>query len=236
MHLPSCSKPAVLGLALLGCRLADLVSAPAAGLTFTRQPVAAEQGEPITPPVEVTILNTQGVRDSTSSHTVTMTLAAHGSGGTVSGTTEVKAVNGIATFANLRINQPGQGFVLRAVTGAVSAASASFDVEQPPAAQLVFTVQPSSSRANQPITPAIVVTALAGDGDPVPWFDGPVTLAIAPNALGGAATGTLTVNASGGVARFTDVRVDRVGLDYRLTAAFAGAAPGRTSEPFAITP
>ena len=51
-----------------------------------------------------------------------------------------------------------------------------------------------------------------------------------------AATGTLTVSAEGGVARFGTVRVDRIGLDYRLTAAFAGATPAQTSNAFAVIP
>lgn len=164
-------------------------------------------------------------------------LAANPSGATLSGETQAVTEAGIATFANLRIDAPGEGYSLRAETQGVSTGSEAFDLARAPAAQLVFTVQPSSpSHANQPIAPAVVVTALEGDGDPVPWFNGAVTLALAPNALGAIATGTLTVNAVGGVARFPNVRVDRVGLDLRLTAAFAGAAPARTSEAFAVTP
>jgi len=131
---------------------------------------------------------------------------------------------------------PVEGVTLRAVTGGVAAGSAPFDVEQPPAVLLVFTVQPSTSRAQQPIQPAIEVTALAADGDPVPWFDGPISLALATSVLGAAAQGTLPVSAEGGVARFGNVRVDRIGLDYRLTAAFAGATPAQTSNAFAVIP
>jgi len=200
------------------------------------QPSGAERGERITPPVEVTVVNAAGTRDTSSAHIITMTLGANPSGATLSGETETQAVKGIAIFPHLFINMPVEGVTLRAVTGGVAAGSAPFDVEQPPAVLLLFTVQPSTSRAQQPIQPAIEVTALAADGDPVPWFDGPIRLALVTNVLGAAALGTLTVSAEGGVARFDNVRVDRVGLDYRLTAAFAGAAPAQTSNAFAVIP
>lgn len=230
-----CSVLVAAALAVTACRVADLVRAPAGGLTFSVQPAGGETDEPITPPVEVTVYNTAGAPDSTP-RTVTVSLGHNPSGATLSGATQVRTMNGVAVFANLRIDQPGSGYSLRAVVDGGAAASGQFDVTRPPAVQLIFTVQPSDARANQAISPAIEVTALAGDGDPVPWFNGAITLALAQNALGAAATGTLTVNAAGGVARFANVRVDRIGLDYRLTAAFAGEAPTRTSEAFAVTP
>ena len=237
MRLSCYSKAAVvLAAVALGCRLDELVRAPAAGLTFTVQPLGAERGERITPPVEVTVLNAAGTRDTSSTHTITITLATNPLGATLSGETETQAVKGIAIFPHLFIDMPAEGVTLRAVTGGVTAASAPFDVAQPPAALLVFTVQPSTSRVQQPIQPAIEVTALAADGDPVPWFDGPISLALVSNVLGAAAMGTLTVSAEGGVARFGNVRIDRIGLDYRLTAAFAGATPAQTSNPFAVIP
>ena len=236
MRSSSCCSVLVLAaLAVGACRVADLVRAPAGGLMFSVQPAGGETDEPITPPVEVTVYNTAGTPDSTP-RTVTIALNSNPSNATLSGETEAQAVNGVAVFPNLRIDQPGAGYSLVAAVDGGGAASEPFDIVRPPAVQLIFTVQPSTTRANQAIAPAVEVTALAGDGDPVPWFDGAITLALAPNALGAAATGTLTVNAAGGVARFTNVQVDRIGLDYRLTAAFAGAAPARTSEAFAVTP
>jgi hypothetical protein len=231
-----CCRVLVLAaLAAAACRVADLVRAPAGGLTFSVQPAGGETDEPITPPVEVTVYNDAGAPDSTL-RTVTIALNSNPSDATLSGVMEAQTVNGVAVFSNLRIDQPGSDYSLRAAVDGGAAASEPFDIARPPAVQLIFTVQPSNASANQPITPAIEVTALAGDGDPVPWFNGAITLALAPNGLGAAATGTLTVNAAGGVARFTNVRVDRIGLDYRLTAAFAGSATARTSDAFAVGP
>src|SRR5439155_11769612 len=49
-------------------------------------------------------------------------------GATLSGTTTVTAVNGVATFADLRIDKPGRGYVLRAAAGPVSTLGAPFAV------------------------------------------------------------------------------------------------------------
>jgi hypothetical protein len=42
------------------------------------------------------------------------------------------------------------------------------------------------------------------------------------------------VSAVNGIATFSDVRVNLIGVDYRLRAAFAGQAPVVTSSAFAI--
>ena len=237
-----CKRGVILAVALpvlsaLGCRVADLVNSPPGSMMFSRQPSGAESGQPIVPPVEVSIFTPAGTPDSTV-RKVIMQLAANPGDGTLSGETEVETVAGVARFSGLVIDEPGEGYALRAVVReGGAAASDAFEVVRPPAAQLVFTVQPTQyARPNQAISPAIEVTALEGDGDPVPWFNGAITLALAPNALGAAATGTLTVNAVGGVARFANVQVDRIGVDLRLTAAFAGGAPTRTSEAFTVIP
>ena len=49
--------------------------------------------------------------------------------GTLSGTTTVPVVNGIATFSDLSIDQPGNGYTLRVTaTGLLGAESAAFNI------------------------------------------------------------------------------------------------------------
>jgi hypothetical protein len=51
----------------------------------------------------------------------------------LSGTTTVTPVNGVASFANLSINNPGVGYTLAAsATGRAGATSAPFNVNSPP--------------------------------------------------------------------------------------------------------
>lgn len=99
--------------------------------------------------------------------------------------------------------------------------------------RLAFTVQPSQHEGAQPITPAVEVTIQDGSGDQVPTATDAVSLAIGPNPAGGTLTGTTTVTANGGVARFADLRIDRPGTGYTFVASGTGLV-GATSAPFAI--
>lgn len=116
--------------AVAGCRLGDLVTPPAAGrLSFTVQPSDAAPDAAISPPVQVTVFDATGAPDTGYQGPVVITLAANPGGATVSGDTVVNAVHGVAVFDQLHIDQPGSGYVLRAVaTGRAPAASAAFDV------------------------------------------------------------------------------------------------------------
>ena len=58
-----------------------------------------------------------------------LALGAGPAGGRLSGTLTRPAVNGIATFTDLRIDKPGAGYTLRATTpGLPAATSAAFTV------------------------------------------------------------------------------------------------------------
>ena len=139
MRLSSYSKYAVAAvIALVGCRVTDLVRSPPGSIAFSAQPSDAESSKPIAPPVEVTVYNSAGAPDSAVPRMITIQLAANPGDATLSGQTEVETVAGVARFANLRIDEPGQGYALRAVVReGGAAASDSFDVVRPPAAQLI---------------------------------------------------------------------------------------------------
>src|SRR5205823_463304 len=152
--------------------------------------------------------------------------------GTLGGTLTHAAVDGVATFANLSIDKVGTGYTLTA-TGAGSATSAAFDITAGTATQLVFSVQPSTTAAGAAITPAVQVTAQDAQGNTATGFTGNVTVAIGTNPGSGTLTGTATVAASGGVATFSGLGIDKAGTGYSLTATGAGSA---TSTAFNITP
>src|SRR5207244_10992826 len=77
-------------------------------------------------------------------------------------------------------------------------------------------------------------TVLDTLGNVATGFADNVTVALAANASGGTLGGTTTVTAASGVATFADLRVNRAGTGYRLTAS-AGQLTGATSDPFDIT-
>jgi hypothetical protein len=74
-------------------------------------------------------------------------------------------------------------------------------------------VQPTNVEAGAPIVPAVEVAAVTGT-----FFAGAVTIALGPNAGGAMLSGTTTVTAVNGVARFSDLRVSSPG-SYTLAAS-----------------
>jgi uncharacterized repeat protein (TIGR01451 family) len=100
-------------------------------LAFSVQPSNSIPGAVITPAVKVQILDVAN-NLTTSNANVTIAIGTNPSGGTLSGTTTVAAVNGTATFGNLSINNPGSGYTLTAnSTGLVGATSNAFSVLSP---------------------------------------------------------------------------------------------------------
>ncbi len=102
------------------------------------------------------------------------------------------------------------------------------------ATQLVFTVQPSGTIVGTPISPAVAVTIEDAGGNPQTSATNTVTLAIGANPNSGALGGTLSVNAVGGVATFSNLSINNVGTGYTLTASSSGLT-GATSGTFNVT-
>ncbi len=103
-----------------------------ARLAFTGEPATFDAGVPIGPAVAVSVLDATGNPIASYSGPVTMSLAAGSpAGGSLTGTTTVDAVDGIATFSNLIVNPSGTGYMLRAgirtFTPAISRPFASHD-------------------------------------------------------------------------------------------------------------
>ncbi|HEY6107381.1 MAG TPA: hypothetical protein VIV56_00635 [Gemmatimonadales bacterium] len=108
-------------------------------------------------------------------------------------------------------------------------------VVQAPPVRLVFTVQPSNAVVGAVITPAIEVTALDATGGVVTAYSDSVRITIATNPSGGKVAGTTTVLAVAGVARFTDLKINKAGTGYTLQAAARSPALSVISAPFDIT-
>src|SRR5205085_553869 len=78
---------------------------------------------------------------------ITLAILANPGSGTLAGTVTVNAVNGVATFAGLSINNAANGYTLRATAGGLTPiTSSAFNVAIGTATQLVFSTNPSSSR------------------------------------------------------------------------------------------
>jgi hypothetical protein len=166
---------------------------------------------------------------------VTVALFDNPGGSTLGGMVHVTAVNGVATFSGLTLDQPGTGYTLQATGGGLTAATTTpFDV-QPPVipTQLVVTTQPPAS-VTAGSAFGFVVKAEDGSGNVASSFTGSVTIALANNPGGSTLGGTVTVPAINGVAFFSGLTLNQAGMGYTFQASSAGLASASTN-PFSVT-
>src|SRR5207249_3734091 len=209
----------------------NITAGTATQLVFSAQPSTTAAGAVITPAVQVTAQDAQGNTATGFTGNVTVAIGTNPSTGTLAGTNVVAAVDGVATFRAEERGEGGAGYT-RTATGAGSATSTAFNITAGSATQLVFSVEPSTTAAGAPITPAVQVTAQDAQGNTATGFTGNVTVAIGTNPSTGTLGGTLTHAAVDGVATFANLAIDKVGTGYTLTATGAGTA---TSAAFNIT-
>jgi uncharacterized protein YjdB len=87
-----------------GTALITVAPRPATRLGFVQQPGNTTAGQPLAPPVRVAIQNDLGGTVANGTQTVTIALGSNPGSATLSGTTSVQAINGIATFSNLSLD------------------------------------------------------------------------------------------------------------------------------------
>jgi hypothetical protein len=101
--------------------------------------------------------------------------------------------------------------------------------------KLIFSTQPGNGVASSPLSTQPVVKAVDNDGNLDPNFNGAVALTIGTNPGAGTLGGTTTVIAANGVATFTNISINKSGMDYTLNTNSTGLT-GATSAPFNVTP
>src|SRR5260370_31701894 len=96
------------------------------------------------------------------------------------------------------------------------------------ATQLVFGTQPSTTVADNHITPAVKVRALDALGNVATDFNGPVAIALGSNPGGATLSGTTSVAAVNGIAAFFLI-LDKAGTGYTLPASAGGLGSGTST-------
>jgi uncharacterized repeat protein (TIGR03803 family) len=97
-------------------------------LAFTAQPITTNAGSLIDSPagVQVTVETSAGLPITTSTDSITVSISTNPGGAALGGTITANAVNGVATFANVTISTPINGYRLTAIDNtAASTASAT---------------------------------------------------------------------------------------------------------------
>jgi alpha-tubulin suppressor-like RCC1 family protein len=208
--------------------------AVATTLVFDVSPSSGTAGMPFAPAVVVAFVDDQGTVVASASGTVSLQLINNTTGGTLTGTLSVNAVDGLATFDDLAVDRAATGYLLEAEAGGFpSASSTAFDVAPGPPAQLAFLTPPSDADLDAVLAPAVEVAVQDAFGNRVETATVDVTLAFHANPPGAVLTGTLTASIGAGVASFPDLRIDRAALGYTLIAEAAGLESD-TSPPFDV--
>jgi hypothetical protein len=229
-----------IALACDGGSLSPFASPPRSSVaTPTQISIAVQPGNALSGDV----LSAQPVilfRDANNAPTesnASVTAALSSSGGTLGGTLSVQAVNGRAAFTDLFVTGSGTQTLQFTANGLPAVTSASFDITTPaaqtPSAVAVQT-QPGAAVNREPFGVQPVARILDNLGLVIssgPNAILPVTASLAAGT--GTLTGTTTVNAAAGVARFTDLQIVGFG-PHRLKFAVATPSMEVTSASFAV--
>ena len=169
-----------------------------------------------------------GAVDTAFNGTVMLTINTGPAGATISGTASAAVSSGVATFSNVILDTAGT-YVLQASSGnlipgdtntitvvAASTAAGLYIVDEPPTS-----VQAGAGFGFE-------VGAVDQFGNPT-TLTGNVSVAILNNPGGSTLGGTTTVTASGGVANFSGLTLNKVGDDYTLQVSDSTLATATTS-------
>ncbi len=101
-------------------------------LAFMQQPSAGVAGTTESPAITVGVVDSNGCPVLTDTSVITLALGSNPGGGTLTGTLQVAAVAGVATFSDLSIDKVGTGYTLAASDGALTGAtSTTFNIVPP---------------------------------------------------------------------------------------------------------
>jgi len=208
-------------------------ASPAAAV-FKVQPPLGTAGVPLSPPVQVEIRDAFG---NPTEGTVTLALQSNPGGDTLRGTLTASTVAGVASFTNLTLLKAAAGYTLLAsAPGTPGAISQRFTLQAAAASRIQFILQPATPSAlNASLSPEPQVQAVDVYDNPATSFTGALSVALGNNPSAATLSGTLTVNASNGVATFLDLRLDRAGSGYTLVASSPGLLNTQTG-PFSVAP
>ena len=193
------------------------ISGTATKLVITSQPSTGAAGTAIGN-VVVTVEDANGNTVTTSTAAIAITSSPSG----VTGITSMNATNGVATFNNLIFNTAGSYMVTAASTGLTSATSSTITITGGTATKLAITA-PTTGNAGTPIG-NVVVQVEDVNGNLVTTSTAAITISSSP----GGVSGTLAMNASGGIATFTNLTFPSAGT-FTLKAASTGLTSATSS-------
>ena len=97
-------------------------------LGFFVQPSTTDVGRTMSPAVEVVARDSLGSTDSTFTGVITVTLTSNSTGASLSGTTAVRARDGISSFTSLAVDKAGSYTLQASASGVAAITSGVFSI------------------------------------------------------------------------------------------------------------
>ncbi|MFA5775652.1 MAG: hypothetical protein WC864_09810, partial [Ilumatobacteraceae bacterium] len=205
-----------------------LTDGTATASAITTQPGGAVPGVAFTTQPVIRIVDSNGNTVSGSTVNVVATIAS--GTGTLSGTTTIAAIAGVATFTNLVISGASGNFTLTFTpTGLTAVTSDSFTVGAGAASALAISTNPSGAVSGTAFTTQPVVVVVDSGGNTVAS-----SATISVSSSGGTLSGSTSVAAVNGVAAFGNLAITGSAGTYSLTFT-SGGLSSVTSASFALT-
>ncbi|MBW7932864.1 MAG: hypothetical protein H3C62_04475 [Gemmatimonadaceae bacterium] len=206
--------------------------APVRLIVASEPPATVGAGSAI--PVTIHAVDAQGDVAKTFTGDVTLALGAGSPDAPLLGTVRVAAVDGVATFTDVRINKVGKGYTLAAsANGLTGVTTAAFEVIPGPAKRLEFGTYPVFGATAGTLD---VITVIARDaaGNVASGFTGKVDLSLFASPTGAVIGGPTSATAVAGVATFEGVQLTLAG-EYQFAAAASGVT-GAKGPVFVVSP
>ena len=202
-----------------GIVIVRYVNGDAAAAAITTQPTGAASGSVLATQPVIRIVDAAG--NTVTSSTVSVVASIASGGGTLSGTTSVAAVNGVATFTNLVITgTSGDRTLTFTPTSLTAVTSSSLTITVGAAAKVAITVASVGTQRRTAFTTQPQITVQDASGNTITSSTAVVTATV---SAGGTLVGTTTATASSGVATFTNLGVDGdIGTTYTITYTVSG--------------
>lgn len=163
-------------------------SAQPSRIVFKTQPSDAVAGDSIAPPIEVEVRRANNSIDTMYVGTVQLSIQNNPGGGTLSGSTNVLVLEGLAVFNDISIDKAGSGYTLRAQAPGVSTIqSNSFTISHGSPGEIIkISGDNQSGIVNSPLEEAFIVEVKDRFGNLAP--DTEVTFSITEQPAGGDAS------------------------------------------------
>lgn len=208
-------------------------------LAFTVQPGGGTGGVAWSTQPRVAVQDALGntVLNAAGSVTLAITPGTGTSGAVLTCSSNPRALSsGVATYSGCRIDKAGSGYTLTASQGSLTAATSNdVNVAVGPATKLGYTVQPTAIVAGATISPDVTVTVQDAGGNTVTSSSATVNVAIGTNPAAGTLSGTLSKQASSGVATFSDLSINRSSTSSYTLVASSSPLTSATSTGFVVS-